>query len=634
MEREAREIRQIVDEWRGRPLPAGRTKPWSIAVLARARKHLTSITAELARDRGNGPVPFRAVEIDALNERSEVLDALALARALLHPADRVAWLAVLRAPWCGLSLADLLRLTGEGPSSDPEATVAELVAGRMAELSVCGQQLLARVWPILNEASTTLGRTSFTAQLERTWLSLGGDAALSAERLSNVRRFFEVLCVLEQEGAGYVDSAALNARLSRLFAETVPNDSAVQLLTIHNSKGLEFDVVLIPGLERPTPRSRSEILNWLELDSADGEAAHILLAPIHSRGEDSDGLNQWLSRVKHARESAETRRLLYVACTRAREVLYLFAACERDSKGILRKPAEGTLLRAGWPVAALQFATGAAAAETEALPPANPVIRGKLLPFAPTSDSEGGFALAAAADEFAAPETGVPLVRRLPLDFAPIERFTRADNPRLPYIPSANLPHEPTFERPEGSFAVRTFGNIVHRFLQLLASRIAGGHSPDELLVELPVWEPRLNAALRNEGLAPALAQREAPRAMTALRNTLTDPVGRWILAANDGAASERSIASLDATVLRADRSFVAGAAPLLHGGDRMWIIDFKTSEQGSRSAEQFEEQELLKYRAQLDRYAAVLRELSGSSGEIALGLYYPLIPRLLHWSS
>jgi len=121
---------------------------------------------------------------------------------------------------------------------------------------------------------------------------------------------------------------------------------------------------------------------------------------------------------------------------------------------------------------------------------------------------------------------------------------------------------------------------------------------------------------------------------LTALRNTLTDPVGRWILAANDGAASERSIASLDSTILRADRTFIAGAAPLLNGGDRVWIIDFKTSEQGSRSAEQFKEQELLKYRAQLGRYAAVLRELSGSFREIALGLYYPLIPRLLHWSS
>jgi ATP-dependent exoDNAse (exonuclease V) beta subunit len=215
-----------------------------------------------------------------------------------------------------------------------------------------------------------------------------------------------------------------------------------------------------------------------------------------------------------------------------------------------------------------------------------------------------------------------------------MERFLRADGVRLPYTSSVDLPHEPTFERPEGSFAVRAFGNVVHRFLQLLASRIASGHTADELLAELPGWEARLNAALRNEGVAPALAQREAPRALTALRNALTDPIGRWILAAKEGAASERPIAAPDSTVLRADRTFLAGAAPLVDDGGRIWIIDFKTSEQGSRPAEKFEKEELLKYRAQLDRYAAVLRELSGSSHEIVVGLYYPLIPRLLHWST
>lgn len=631
IEREAREIRRIIEEWRRRPLPAGRKKPWNIAVLARARRHLTSITTELSRDRGNGPVPFRAVDIDVLNERQEVLDALALTRALLHPADRVAWLAVLRAPWCGLSLADLLRLTSEGASSDPNVTIAELVASRTTELSPSGQQLLSRVWPILEEAFTTIGRTSFSAHLERTWLSLGGDAALSAERLSNVRRFFEVLRILEQEGAGYIDSTALNARLSRLFAETAPDDSAVQLLTIHNSKGLEFDVVLIPGMERTTPRSRHEILNWLELDSADGEAAHILLAPIQSRGAQSDGLNKWLSGAKHARESAETQRLLYVACTRAREVLHLFAAGETESNGVLRRPTEGTLLRAAWPVANSQFAVDARPVEPEASTSEVPIIRGKLLPFVPASYSEGGLTLAATADGLVH-EAGIPLIHRLPLNFAPMERFMREDCRRLPYTPAVNLPHEPTFERPEGSFAVRAFGNVVHRFLQLLASRIADSGA-DELLAELPAWEPRLNAALRNEGLAPALAQREVPRALAALRNALTDPIGRWILAGSDGATSERPIAMPDSTVLRADRTFIAGAAPLFSGG-HIWIIDFKTSEQGSRALDRFEEEELLKYRAQLDRYASALRELSGSSREIKLGLYYPLVPRLLHWST
>ncbi|HEX5284765.1 MAG TPA: UvrD-helicase domain-containing protein [Bryocella sp.] len=628
---EARHIRRIIEDWRAKPLPEGRSKPWSIAVLARARKHLTSITAELSRNDGAGPIPFRAVQIDSLDECPEVLDALALTRALLHPADRAAWLAVMRAPWCGLGLADLLHLTGEGPDADRDATVPELIALRSDQLSATGQQLLARAWPTLDRGLSTLGRTSFAAHVERTWLSLGGDASLSSARLANVRRFFEVLRELEQESDGAIDAAVLNSRLAKLFAESMPDENAVQLLTIHNSKGLEFDVVLIPGLERATNRSRSELLNWLELDPADGAAAHILLAPIASRGDQTQGLNQWISRVKRSREDAELRRLLYVACTRAREALHLFAACDAQKDGTARTPAEGTLLRAAWPVAMMHFGAPANSSETSAPIPTISTRHGNLLPFtsSPVLPDEG-LALAASASE----ATGtLPVIHRLPLTFNPVARFTSADTLRLPYTPASALPHSPTFERPEGSFTVRAFGNIVHRFLQLVSSMLATGDPPDALLGSIPSWEPRLVAALRNEGLSPASAQRESPRALRALLTALEDPVGRWILSPHKAAVSEHSIASVGSSVLRADRTFIAGSTPLAAGEERIWIIDFKTTEQGSRSPEHFEQDELLKYRAQLERYASVQRDLSPVAPSIGLGLYYPLVPRLLHWT-
>ena len=632
MEWETREIRRIIEDWRARPLPAGRTKPWSIAVLARARKHLTSITSELSRDYGAGPIPFRAVKIDTLDERPEVLDAFALTRALLHPADRAAWLAVLRAPWCGLSLADLLLLTGEGPDADREATTVELVARRSHLLSVTGRQLLARAWPTLQQAVSTLGRTSFAAHVERTWLSLGGDAALSLEHLANVRRFFAILRELEQDKTGAIDALALNTRLSKLYAETAVDENAVQLLTIHNSKGLEFDLVLIPGLERTTNRGRSELLNWLELDPRDGESAHILLAPIGSRGEQTDGLNQWLLRVRRAREHAELRRLLYVACTRAREALHLFAACELQKDGTPRLPDEGTLLRAAWPVVVSQLGLPVPTQEVDASISSTPIRGAALLPFTAIEEPGNGLAIAASAERQVSEPA--PALHRLPLSFDPVARFVSAENVRLPYTPASALAHAPSLERPEGSFLVRAFGNVVHRFLQHVSDRLASGDDPAKLLANLSLWEPRLVAALRNEGVAPTTSQREAPRALAALCNALTDPVGRWILSPHRSAASEQSLTSFDSSVLRADRIFIGDSTPLADGDDSIWIIDFKTTEQGSRSSERFTEDELLKYREQLERYARVSRELSLEPRKIVLGLYYPLIPRLLHWIS
>ncbi len=109
---EALTIRRIIEQRLELPLPAGDKEPWRIAVLGRNRSHLSAIVTEFKQDRGSGPLPFRAVELDPLRELQEVSDAFALTRALLHPADRTAWLAVLHAPWCGLGRADLLALTG------------------------------------------------------------------------------------------------------------------------------------------------------------------------------------------------------------------------------------------------------------------------------------------------------------------------------------------------------------------------------------------------------------------------------------------------------------------------------------------------------------------------------------------
>mgnify|MGYP003693703703 CR=1 FL=1 len=111
----------------------------SIAILVRARTNLEQILPAL-REAG---IAYAAVGLDALAERQAILDLVSLTHALVQPADRFAWLAVLRAPWCGLALHDLVALVA-AVDAEPSRTVAALLEAPegIAGLSVDGRERL------------------------------------------------------------------------------------------------------------------------------------------------------------------------------------------------------------------------------------------------------------------------------------------------------------------------------------------------------------------------------------------------------------------------------------------------------------------------------------------------------------
>ncbi len=626
---EARLIRRVIESWRDRRLPPGRTEPWRIAILARARPHFKHILAEL---NGLDPIPFRAIDIEPLSERPEVLDALALTRALLHPADRIAWLAVLHAPWCGLGLADLLTLAGDGASEAANQALPDTFTLRRQLLSPGSLSLFDRAWPVLQAALQQRGRTPISALVQRTWISLGADLVLTPTQRNNVNRYFMVLAESKDQQDD-TNVGRITTAVDRLYAEPRPSDSGafvVDLSTIHKAKGLEWDVVLVPALERKGRPNDPNLLNWLELDSPDAAAAHIILAPIYGKGSDPDPLYKWLTGVRSARDAAERKRLFYVACTRAREELHLFAAATLNKAGQPSAQPD-TLLQAAWPAALAR------------LTPASPDTadrHAEMFRSALDEDSTASLptlALAASASEpEAAPGAGArpPVLKRIPLSLDRDARFVAANVTKLAYAPADALRQSPAFDRPEGSFAVRAFGNVVHRFLQLVSNRLEANPDCGALLAELPLWRPRLTASLRSEGLDPAALDRLAERSLRALQQALTDETGRWILSPHPAATSEQAL-RLGAALsmeMRVDRTFLAGPDPLSTGSSHLWIVDFKTTEQGSRTDALFAQQERAKYQSQLESYAALNRVVPPPSSSIRLGLYYPLVPRLIHW--
>jgi ATP-dependent helicase/nuclease subunit A len=467
-----------------------------------------------------------------------------------------------------------------------------------------------------------------TAQLvERAWRTLGGDAWLTGPELINARRYFQLLDEMEAElGAGRIDPILLDARLQRLYAEPAhfaESEAHVDLMTIHGAKGLEWDVVFVPALERSPGINRGRLLTWSELDSSDsdGDAAPIMLAPIAAKGEEIDALTAWLKGIYREREAAERKRLFYVASTRAREELHLLAAPDLLANGNIN-PRWDSLLKSAWPAAEPHVDAALAAA---AQAPSRGVV------VFPVSPEPQIFDLAAVA------EAAHPILHRLPLTFDPTARFATA-RPLPSGDQAAQLATETSFTRPEGSFAARSFGNVVHIFLELLATRIAAGIPPAKLLAELTAWTPRIAAILRADGLPPTTVDRYTRETRTALENLLRDPDGLWLLTAHPAAASELALTAHETTgdtlaSIRIDRIFHAGPEPHASGDNILWIVDYKTADHGSSGLDDFLTQQRAAYAPQLETYTRILAPAhSKSLNEVRLALYYPAIPKLIWW--
>src|SRR5690606_36570317 len=146
-------------------------------------------TLPLLKSRG---FRYQGVDLEPLAKRSSVRDLLSLTKALCKPADRLSWLTVLRAPWCGLDTADVLALAEQAQ----EATIPSALVQfqEIAELSSEGKNTLSKVWPVLAKALKSRQRHSLRRWIESTWLALGGPAGLGRESsLGDCETFFNLL---------------------------------------------------------------------------------------------------------------------------------------------------------------------------------------------------------------------------------------------------------------------------------------------------------------------------------------------------------------------------------------------------------------------------------------------------------
>ena len=301
-----------------------RAAEWrDMAVLLRALSGKAEIYA-MEFERASVPL---AVARGGFYESSEIADLLSLLQLLDNPLQDVPCLAVLRSPLAGLSLDELaaIRLTAARGhfwtalvrsaecgvrSAETAAKVAKFLErfarwrklARQASLSRCLEQVLAE--------------THYDA-----WLK---SRPRGAQRQANLGRFLNLAQQFDQfQRQGLFRFLKFIAAQRSAEVEpdvaAMPDENAVRLMSIHQSKGLEFPVVAVADLAKAfnTQDLRGEII----FDEALGLCPKV--KPPHT-GRRYASLPHWLAQRRQRREQAgEELRLLYVALTRARDTLIL-----------------------------------------------------------------------------------------------------------------------------------------------------------------------------------------------------------------------------------------------------------------------------------------------------------------------
>jgi ATP-dependent exoDNAse (exonuclease V) beta subunit len=444
------------------------------------------------------------------------------------------------------------------------------------------------------------------ALVESTWLRLGGPACVEeseegrrAQAVRDSEAYFALLDA--QSPAGSLrDPQNFAVQLRQLFAPADQRSGIrVEIMPIHQAKGLEWDVVFLPALERRPRQDDKRLLYWRLRRR--GAQELLLLGPMDAKGKalagnatedattgkadrNSPAIEAYLRNIAGDCSREELKRLFYVAATRARQRLYLSAAVDPA-----RQPNADSILRLLWPLPGMQQAFAPTELTSNPLPQDAP-------------PAEAGPApqhllrrLPASIVEPPAPSMPLPLPWRAP------QSGSSGEQHRFEWV---------------GELLPRV-GVVAHSFLQRIA------------LDGLPLWDaarlaaarPAIASALLRAGVLPGELEQGIARVHDALHRTLQDERGCWLLSPHPEHCCELAISAVIAGELqhvRIDRTF-------LENGTR-WLIDYKITEQQGGDPLRFVQMQVDKYRPDIERYARVLRAYDPRP--LRCALYLPLLGR------
>ncbi len=294
----------------------GARRPEDFLVLFRTRKHMSDYARELEA-RG---IPYELSGGGAFKDSEELRTLLPLLQALSDPDDPVPYVSVLRGSLFGVDDEALYLFSRAGGRFSFRAALPEGADPRIAKACefLREGEALAATLPPAAAIAQLCGRLG--------WTAYGAARELGDSRAGNLLKAIAAARTFSTEG---LDFAAVVAELDRLTGEGYIEEmgarpgrrGAVRLMTVHGAKGLEAPVVFLADprrerdrptrfwIDRSSPRARG---HWRIIRETEGFGVVEIAQP---RGWDR------MCETEEAFEAAERSRLLYVAATRAREML-------------------------------------------------------------------------------------------------------------------------------------------------------------------------------------------------------------------------------------------------------------------------------------------------------------------------
>lgn len=316
---QTQKIVQIIQEAQGQQVK-------SLAILVKNRNQLAPILQALQSEK----ISYQGLDLHPLGQLPHIRDIWNLCQLILDPMQRLPECVVLRSPWVGLSLDELHTLV----NLNHKASLCSLIKHPKIN-SLLSETTLIRLQhfgQLINEARSAFYQYPLAKVLQELLQALQAKQLLQAHELKDLDVFLSIIERFDRQFT-LPDIQDIQQALDSHYI-SAHQSFELQIMTIHKSKGLEFDWVIIPNMGDASRYTLPEILNWYPLSRTNMDISGLFIHhDNHPEHVSNLNLFKWFDKQQLR---FENQRLCYVALTRAKARLYLLDDNNKAQKGSFR----------------------------------------------------------------------------------------------------------------------------------------------------------------------------------------------------------------------------------------------------------------------------------------------------------